>query len=75
MSKWATGYIKLLKEGRDVKFRPRGSSMNPIIRSGDLCLVTPITNTDVLQKGDIVLCSVRGNHFLHKISGLRNKGI
>ena len=34
---WATGHIAKLKAGETVSFRPRGDSMVPKIRSGELC--------------------------------------
>lgn len=61
---WATSYIQDLKAGKTVQFRPRGNSMHGKITSGQLVTVSPQTE---YQVGDIVLCSVRGTHFLHLI--------
>lgn len=36
---WATPYIQQLKSGTTVSFGPRGHSMAPRIRSGQLCTV------------------------------------
>src|SRR5438270_12049058 len=66
---WATHYIEKLKAGETVSFRPRGNSMTPKIKSGQLCTVAPV-NRD-LVKGDIVLCKVRGTQFLHNISAIK----
>lgn len=66
MGLWAQNYIEKLKKGQTVSFRPRGNSMTPIIRSGQQCIVVPL-GTQSLQKGDVVLCKVKGNHYLHKI--------
>ena len=33
----------------------------------------PIENTSELAVGDIVLCSVRGNHYLHLIKAIQGK--
>jgi uncharacterized membrane protein len=82
---WATPYIEQLKEPGDVvSFRPKGNSMIPLIKSGNLVTVRKFVDADFdsLQKGDIVLCKVNGKQYLHKvysISGSRaqignNKG-
>ena len=64
---WATGYIEKLKQGETVQFRPRGNSMQPKVKSGQLCTVEPVEDFDALVKGDIVLCKVSGNQYLHFI--------
>jgi SOS-response transcriptional repressor LexA len=65
---WATPYIEVLKLGACVSFRPRGNSMVPLINSGDLVGVEPISGT--LEKGDIVLCKVNGRHYLHLVKAI-----
>ena len=67
---WATAYIAKLKNGETVQFRPRGHSMKGKIESGQLCTVEPIENIESLQKGDIVLCKVNGNEYLHLIKAV-----
>jgi hypothetical protein len=64
---WATSHIAQLKEGTTVKFRPKGNSMSGKISSGQLCTVEPIKDYSTLVKGDIVLCKVSGNQYLHLI--------
>lgn len=66
---WATHYIKLLQDGQTIEFRPRGNSMTGRISSGQLCTVEPATRDP--QKGEIVLCKVRGNQYLHLVSAVR----
>lgn len=66
---WASHYIKLLLEGKAVSFRPRGSSMTPKIKSGQLVHVEPVLPENV-QIGDIVLCRVRGNEYLHLVKAI-----
>jgi len=68
---WATPYIAKLKNGETVSFRPRGHSMKGKIESGQLCTVEPITDYSRLQKGDIVLCKVNGNEYLHLIKAIQ----
>jgi len=66
---WATGYIAKLQTGETVSFRPRGNSMVGKIESGQLCTVEPVTG--VLDTGDIVLCKVAGNQYLHLIKAIQ----
>ena len=68
---WATSYITQLKDGRAVSFRPRGHSMSGKIESGQLCTVVPIDDFAALAKGDIVLCRVNGNEYLHLIKAIQ----
>lgn len=64
---WASQHIAKLKAGESVTFRPRGRSMEPLIRDGQEVTVDPIKPDDVLEVGDVVLCTVRGNDYLHLI--------
>jgi hypothetical protein len=68
---WALPYISKLKEGETVSFRPRGHSMKGRIESGQLCTVEPVYDLSMLKKGDIVLCKVNGNDYLHLIKGIQ----
>ena len=68
---WATEIISRLKDGETVSFRPKGNSMTPKIKSGDLCTVEPIKNNDVIANNDIVLCKVNGNQYLHIVSAVK----
>jgi phage repressor protein C with HTH and peptisase S24 domain len=70
MSTWATHHITKLNAGETVSFRPRGNSMVPLIKSGELCTVVPV-GTTVLITGQIVLCKVKGKHYLHIITGVK----
>jgi hypothetical protein len=70
---WATGYIEQLRQGKTVQFRPRGNSMSGKIESGQLCTVEPIDNPGSLQVGDIVLCKVGGNQYIHLIKAIQGK--
>lgn len=71
---WATFHIQALKEGKTVKFRPRGNSMEPRIKSGNLCEVKPIKDYSTIKVGDVVLCKVKGNQYLHLVSALDSNG-
>jgi SOS-response transcriptional repressor LexA len=68
---WATAYIAKLKQGETVQFRPRGHSMKGKIESGQLCTVEPVKDFESLQKGDIVLCKVNGNEYVHLIKAIQ----
>lgn len=68
---WASGHIARLQAGETVSFRPRGHSMRPRIRSGQLCTVAPVSEPEALKIGDIVLCKVRGAQYLHLIKARR----
>jgi hypothetical protein len=70
---WATNYITKLKAGETVKFRPRGGSMTGKIESGQLCTVEPIMDVSVLEVGEIVLCKVNGNEYLHLIKAIQGE--
>lgn len=41
--------------------------MRPRIESGALCTVAPLTTSDAIVPGDVVLCRVRGVHYLHLV--------
>lgn len=68
---WAAAYMEKLRAGETVEFRPRGNSMVPKIKSGQLCTVAPV-DPQTLQKGDIVLCKVGGKEYLHLISAIKD---
>lgn len=66
---WATTYIEELKAGRAVRFSPSGHSMTGRVNHGDLVEVAPLSREP--EKGDVVLCRVRGNQYLHLVSAVR----
>jgi hypothetical protein len=63
---WATMLIAKLQAGETVQFRPRGHSMRGKVENKQLCTVAPI-NPEQLEVGDIVLCKVSGQQYLHLI--------
>jgi phage repressor protein C with HTH and peptisase S24 domain len=67
---WAAKYIEKLQAGQTVSFRPRGNSMIPRIKSGELCTVEPVT-LDSISVGDVVLAKVNGSVYLHLVTGKR----
>jgi hypothetical protein len=66
---WATHYVALLRSGQTVSFRPKGQSMSGRIESGQLCTVVPV-DPATLHVGDIVLCKVGGNEYLHLVKAV-----
>jgi hypothetical protein len=67
---WASHHIERLRAGEKVSFRPRGQSMKGRIESGQLCTVAPV-DPSTLQVGDIVLCRVRRNEYLHIVKAIQ----
>lgn len=70
---WASHYIEALRKEETVSFRPRGNSMSGKIESGQLCTVVPIHDHAALAVGNIVLCTVRGNQYLHLVKAIQGK--
>lgn len=56
---------EMLREGREVEFRPKGSSMLPFIR-GDVDSVV-LVRKDSVEAGDIVLARVGTRYILHRV--------
>lgn len=68
---WAKNHIEKLQKGETVSFRPKGNSMKPKIESGDLVTVSPDISS--LEVDDIVLCKVKGNHYVHLIKAIKTE--
>ncbi|MEZ4410918.1 MAG: S24/S26 family peptidase [Polyangiales bacterium] len=62
-----------MQSGQTVQFRPRGNSMVGKISSGDLCTVAPLEDDTALAAGDIVLCRVAGNQYLHLVKAIQGE--
>lgn len=67
MTSWAAEHVERLKAGQTVTFTPRGRSMEPIIRDGQEVTVTPVFFGNSVNVGDVVLCEVKGHHYLHLV--------
>ena len=48
-----------------------GNSMTPILKSRQEVVLSPVTEETELKKKDIVLCKVKGHHYLHLIHAIR----
>jgi len=65
-------HIENLQKGESVSFRPKGNSMQPKIQSGNLVTVSP--DVSEVVEGDIVLCKVKGNHYVHLVKATKTEG-
>lgn len=62
-----------LQKGEVCLVQGFGNSMVPLLKSGQVCEVTPVTDETCLEKGDIVFCKVNGFFYLHKITALKKE--
>ena len=62
-----------LQNGEICKVTGFGSSMTPILKSGQSVICEPVTDETELKKNDIVFCKVNGHFYLHKISAIKGK--
>ena len=67
---WASHAIKQLCAGNDVTVKPRGGSMKGRVDSGSTVVVSPIDPSEY-RVGDVVLCRVKGNEYLHLIRAIQ----
>lgn len=58
-----------IEEGRSVRFRVKGNSMQPLLRDGLDEVVLYSCKADELRRLDVVLFRYRGRHILHRIIG------
>lgn len=61
-------HVDVLQEGKEASFRPKGNSMRPRIKSGQL--VTVSQDLTALEVGDVVFCKVKGNFYVHLLSAI-----
>lgn len=61
-----------LAAGKQIKCRPKGQSMKPLIESGQLITIDPDVSN--IQVGDIVFCKVNGNFYCHLVSAVGQDG-
>ena len=70
---WATDAITALSRGEDAVIKPHGGSMRPLVESGARVTLEP-TDAARAQVGDIVLCRVAGNVYLHLVKAVEGAG-
>ena len=61
--------LEKLQNGESFITSEKGSSMVPLIKSGQEHKLAPITLEEV-QIGDIVYCRVRGNYYTHLVKAV-----
>ena len=69
------GAVEPLLRGEAVEVRGIGNSMTPILRSGEVVTVDPLTPTDELKRGDIVITRVHGRIYLHLVKAVRGEEV
>jgi hypothetical protein len=67
---WANRAIALLREGREAVVKPHGHSMRPYVESGATVTLAPVEIAE-LAVGDVVLCRVAGNVYLHRVTAIQ----
>lgn len=58
-----------LLAGETIQCRPRGSSMEPKIKSGQLITISPDVSN--LHQGEIVFCKVKGKYYVHLLTAIQ----
>ena len=66
--------LEALQNGETVTIRPRGNSMRPRIVSKAKVTLAPFDPENPPQKGDVVLCRVKGNTYCHLVAATRGQG-
>lgn len=62
--------VERLLNGEQVQLRPKGQSMVPKIKSGQLVTIIPVGRRGVIETGMIVLAKVKGRHYLHLVTAI-----
>jgi hypothetical protein len=70
MNSYYANLIARLRAGEEVVHRGKGNSMVPLIYSGQSVRLKYV-EPELIRKGDIVLCKVRGSVFDHLVTGIR----
>lgn len=65
--------IEKLSKGETIKYREKGNSMLPLIKSGELLTAIPTTVAD-LEVGDICFCRVKGSTLTHLVTAKDTQG-
>ena len=70
---WANHAIEKLRNGEAATIKPHGGSMRPLVESGAEVTLEPV-EVAAVSVGDIVLCRVSGNVFLHLVKAVEGDG-
>ena len=66
--------VPKLAAGETVRFSPKGTSMQPRIRSGQELTIAPV-DPSKLGRGDIVFARVWGSYLFHKVSAFKTRQV
>jgi len=66
---WASRAIEELKNGNETQVKPRGHSMKPRVKDGQVVTLCPCKPEDLVMDS-VVLVKVRGNVYLHEIKAI-----
>ena len=69
------GAIEPLRAGETVQVRGRGNSMTPLLLSGEVITIEPLSDDAILKRGDVVLAKVNRRVYLHLVRGLRGNEV
>ena len=72
---WATHYILKLQTEPEVEFRPRGNSMEPLVKDNQLVRVRKLAEDEPVEQGYIVLVTVQGRQFLHLVKAVQGNRV
>jgi SOS-response transcriptional repressor LexA len=73
MNHYVRSVIADLQAGKTVhNYKESGNSMTPLIYDGQKVTLVPVGDLKGIEKGDIVLCKVRGSICTHKVKQIRN---
>jgi len=61
-----------LRNGETCKVTGIGNSMAPLLKSRQAVICEPVKDDTKLEKKNIVLCKVKGHHYLHLIHAIKN---
>ena len=65
--------LELLNAGYALRFQAQGSSMEPIINSGDTVVITPTHNSRLYFSEIVLYMNHDGKYVLHRIIGAQKK--
>lgn len=64
-------FVDQLLAEQTIQCRPRGSSMTPKLKSGQLITISP--DLTELHKGDVVFCKVKGKYYVHLLTAIQGE--
>lgn len=68
-------WVQLMEGTPQITIKPRGHSMEPLIKDRQEVTILRLTDDDPLSVDDIVLAKVSGHIYLHKITAIQGDRI